>query len=433
MTVRETALLLLSEYESSGKYVNLSLSSHKTDSLTASERTFLTVLLYTTVERKITYDYIMSALSARSADDVSPRVKNILRLGLCQIIHIDSVPDFAAVNETVKLAKGKGERAFVNGVLRAAVRCEGKYPMPEREKNLARYLSVFYSFPQRTVKEFIKSFGEAETEALLKAFNALPKTSFSVNTLKIKREDFVRELRQKGLEASAAKNSSIGVKIEGSVNPCEVFGFEEGLFLVQDEASQIAVEALGVKKDDTVIDTCACPGGKSFAAYILSGGASMYAFDLHESKLSLILSGAERLGFFVNAAARDARTPDERLFGKADKVICDVPCSGLGVLAKKPDLRYKDIDALSNLPSLQLEILRASSKYLKNGGEMIYSTCTLRHEENSDVVNAFLSENADFELVDFTVGNLRSEGGMLTLLPHKHGTDGFFVAKLCRR
>ncbi len=432
MTVRETALSLLLEYENSGKYVNLSLSSHKADGLDAKERSFLTVLLYTTVERKITYDYIISALSARSIDDVAPRVKNILRLGLCQVMHVDSVPDFAAVNETVKLGKNKGERAFINGVMRAAVRNKKFLPMPDRGKNAARYLSVFYSFPLATVKRFISIFGETETELLLRCFNSPHSTSLSVNTLKISREDFVTKLVENGVKASIAENSEITVKIDGSINPCQIFGFNEGFFFVQDEASAVAVEALGVKAEDTLVDVCACPGGKSFAAYILSGGAKIYAFDLHESKLSLISGGAERLGFAIEYAARDAEAPDEALFGKADKLICDVPCSGLGVLAKKPDLRYKDIAAADALPELQLSILENSSRYLKVGGEMIYSTCTLNVAENEGVVRAFLESQKNFELVDFSVGALSSSDGMLTLLPHVHGTDGFFIAKLKR-
>ncbi len=432
MTVRETALALLLEYENGGKYVNLSLSSHKADSLSPSERSFLTVLLYTAVERKITYDYVAASLSARSVDDISPRVRNILRLGLCQIMHMNSVPDFTAVDESVKLAHGKGEKAFVNAVLRAAVRKKDSLPLPDRSKSVARYLSVFYSFPLKTVKKFISDFGEDETEKMLKSFNIVPPTSLSVNTARISREDFIAELLSKGVQVRAAANSSIGVKIDGSVNPCEIFGFDEGLFFVQDEASAIAAEALGARRTDTVIDVCTCPGGKSFAAYILSGGAKIYSFDIHESKLSLVSGGAERLGIDLTLGARDARNPDTRLFGTADRVICDVPCSGLGVLAKKPDLRYKDLTEAEALPSLQLSILRASANYLKPGGELVYSTCTLNRAENEDVVGAFLEEKPDFAAVDFSVGDLHSEAGMLTLLPHMHGTDGFFIAKLKR-
>lgn len=432
MTVREIALSLLLEYENSGKYVNLSLSSHKADSLSPKERAFLTVLLYTAVERKLTYDYIISALSSRSASDISPRARGILRLGLCQLMHIDSVPPFAAVNETVKLAGSKGERAFVNAVLREAQRRIDSLPMPERAKNPARYLSVYYSVPLPTVKHLVRMLGEDGAEDFLRTVNTVPPTTLTVNTLRITRDEFIKELARTGVAAQRTENSEISVKIDASANPCELFGYKEGLFFVQDEASAIAVSALGATKGDIIIDVCACPGGKSFAASVLSGGTPVFAFDLYESKLSLVKDGSKRLGLEINAAVRDARLPDESLLEKADRVICDVPCSGLGVLAKKPDLRYKDLDSLSELPDLQLEILTASSRYLKTGGEMIYSTCTLGEAENADVVNKFLSENRDFKLVPFTVGTLRAEDGMLTLYPHVHGTDGFFIAKIKR-
>ncbi len=430
MTVREIALSLLMEYENEGKYVNLSLSSHKADSLNAKDRAFLTVLLYTTVERKITYDYIIAALAKRPAEKLSSHTLNILRLGLCQIMHIASVPDFAATNETVKLAKNKGERALVNAILREAVRVKENLPLPDRNKNTARYLSVLYSFPPDTVKHFIALLGKEEAERLLLKFNELAPTSLSVNTRRISRSDFLGLLLENGIEAAAAKSSSIGVKIPASINPCEIPGYKEGLFFVQDEASAIAVEALGTSKDDTLIDVCSCPGGKSFAAAILSGGARIYSFDLHESKLSLVKSGADRLGLKLNVRTLDALTPDEALFGTVDKLICDVPCSGLGVLAKKPDLRHKPLERDGQLPALQLEILTKSSAYLKPGGEMIYSTCTLNPRENEEVVRAFLDSHEDFELVDFCVGGLCSDGGMLTLYPHIHKTDGFFVAKI---
>ena len=345
-------------------------------------------------------------------------------------MHLDSVPDFAAVNETVKLAGSRAERGFVNAILREALRRKDELPMPDKNKNIARYFSVFYSFPQELVKHFIKSFGEEKTEALLAYFNSVPKTTLSVNTAKISPDDFLSALKEKGYEAVRGEFSEISVNISGSVNPCEVFGYNEGYFFVQDEASAIAAYALGAKKDDTVIDVCACPGGKSFATAILSGGAKIHAFDLHESKLSLIRDGAKRLGVDISVSAKDATEPDFALFGTADKLICDVPCSGLGVLAKKPDLRYKDTESLKRLPELQLKILTATSQYLKSGGELIYSTCTLNEAENQEVVRAFLSQNAGFTPVDFSVGTLVSEGGMLTLIPSEHKTDGFFIAKI---
>ena len=435
MNVREATLKLLLEYEESGKYVNLSLNSHATDAFTREEKSFLTALLYTTVERKLTFDYYISALSSRSIDSIKPRTRNILRLGLCQIIMIDSVPDYAAVNETVKLTKNPGERSFVNGVLREAVRrkSDATLPMPEREKSYPRYLSVKESFPLPLVRHFISLFGTEATEKILSSFNTERHTDLTVNTNKISRDEFLKLLSEAGFSATPSSASSISVRIPVSVAPASLPGYSEGYFFVQDAASAIAVEALGLMPGMTCIDPCSAPGGKSFAAAILSGDkAKIISSDIHESKLSLIEGGLRRLGLkSITVGCRDASVVDESLVGVADRVICDVPCSGLGVIGKKPDLRYKDL-TLDSLVDIQYSILKASASYLKVGGRLVYSTCTLNPKENEENVLRFVLENKDFRLVDFTVGDLSSEGGMLTLLPHIHKTDGFFISLIER-
>ena len=433
MTVRELTLSLLTDCEANGKYVNLSLSSRRVDKLSGEERSFLTVLLYTVAERKITYDYYISAISGRSLDRIDPTTLNILRIGMCQIAHIDSVPDHAAVNETVALARNPGEKSFVNGVLRQAARLnkEGKLPLPPREKKVSRYLSVAYSFPQWLVKHFISLYGEDDTEKLLSHFNTARYTDLTVNLVKTDKEQYTKMLVDAGYTPISTVETKLGIRLDGSVNPRNLPGFEDGLFLVQDTACAVSAEALGVERGDRVIDVCACPGGKSFAAAILSGNGEVTSFDIHESKLSLIEDGAARLGLtHVSVGQCDAEKPREELFGSFDKVICDVPCSGLGVLGKKPDIRHRDNQSLQNLPELQYSILSASGNYLKDDGVILYSTCTLNPEENERVVERFLEENSEFSPVDFTVGGLKSTSGMLTLVPHVHGTDGFFIAKL---
>ena len=434
MNIRQIALRILDEYEVGGKFINLALSTHLTDGLSREEKAALTVLIYTSVERKLTYDYYICALSKRSESDIEPHTKNILRLGLCQILDMHSVPDFAAVNESVKLAKTPGEKSFVNGVLRAAVRQKDNMPMPPKEKNYRRYLSVKYSFPLATVKHFVSLFGEEKTERMLDFFNNVKYTDISVNSLKSSREDYCERLSEAGYHTKIQQDSPLSIRILDSVNPEMLPGFRDGFFLVQDTASAIASSLLDPKEGDLVVDVCAAPGGKSFAASILSGGkAEIHSYDLHESKLSLIKSGAQRLGFEnITVEQRDATTPDSALVGKADRVICDAPCSGLGVLGKKPDLRYKDISDLSALTELQLEILTASSRYLKKGGYLVYSTCTLNPLENESVVERFLSENPEYELVPFVCcGNMTD--GMHTMLPFEHLTDGFFMAKIRRK
>ena len=434
MTLREIALKLLLDYEQSGKYANLSLSSHLADGLSAQDRAGLTALFYTAVERKITYDYLISAISGRSIEKISAHTRAILRLGLCQILHMDSIPDFAAVNETVKLAKNQGERSFVNGILRTAVRQKDSLPFPKREKNAARYYSVIYSLPIKTVRHFMSMLPEDECLTLFETFNSSLHTSLTVNTLKISVDELLLSLEKSGYTATRATFSPITVCLPVSVDPKRLPGCSEGHIFVQDEASALAAIALGAAAGDTVIDVCSAPGGKSLVSAILSGdGARIYSFDIHESKLSLINATRERLGITgISASVRDALSPDESLVDCADRVICDVPCSGLGVIAKKPDLRYKDIEE-GDLPALQLSILKSSVRYLRRGGTLVYSTCTLNDAENRDVVAKFLSEEQDIYLEPFTAGTLSAPDGMITLWPHIHGTDGFFIAKLRKK
>lgn len=432
MNIRKLALDLLMKYEASETYINLSLSSHSADNLTAEERARLTALLYTTVERKLTYDYYISAISGRGLNEIDPYTKNILRLGLCQILEMNSVPDFAAVNESVKLARNKGEAGFVNALLRSAIRQKDCLPLPREDKNYRRYLSVKYSFPLWIVKTLDKLYGREATEKLLISFNENKYTDLTVNTMKTTAEELRKSLAEVGIDTIPSLAPEYTVRIPGSVNPERLPGFSEGHFFVQDSACVISALALAPKAGERIVDVCSCPGGKSFVSAILMGDSGeIRSFDLHESKLSLIAEGVERLGLSsIDIDCVDATEGREELFGKMDKVICDAPCSGLGVLAKKPDLRYKSEESAEALPELQLRILSRSAKYLRVGGEMLYSTCTLRKEENEDVVEKFLECNPEFTKIDFNVGNISSVDGMVTLTPHVHNTDGFFMAKL---
>lgn len=428
--LRKLALTLLTEYESLGKYVNLSLNSHKADGLDADERARLCALLYTTVEHKLTYDYYIASLSGRSIDKIDTVTKNILRLGFCQLLDMSGIPTHAAVNESVKLARSPGERAFVNGILRRADRERDHLPLPDEKKNEARYLSVKYSFPLWIVKSFISNYGRSGAEELLSRISEIAPTDLTVNTNKISTADFHKKLNDAGYAASISPLSPNSVRIYGSAVPKDIPGYSEGEFFVQDAACAAAIYAFDVKRTDAVIDVCSAPGGKSFAAAIMADKEGrVTSFDIHESKISLITDGAARLGLSnLSASVRDAREPDESLFSSLDKVICDVPCSGLGVLAKKPDLRYRSEEGLEELPELQYEILTKSARYLKPGGRLIYSTCTLRDEENANVVTRFLKENSGYHTVDFTVGEHKSDNGSFTFLPHVHNTDGFFMS-----
>ena len=430
INIRKIAFELLRSYEEEGRYVNLLLSSSKVKLLSKEERGALTALLYTAVEKKITYDYFLSAFSKRPSSEIDPYVRDIIRIGMCQILDMKSIPDFAAVNESVKLARHKGEAGFINAVLRAAVRSKDALPYPKREKNEARYLSVYYSIPVQTVKLFMEIVGEDECEALIRAMSNERGLSITVNENKISRDTLLEKLLPLGAKASPYTEN--GIVFEKSISPKELSGFSEGEFFVQDEASRIEALALDVKEGQRIIDVCSAPGGKAFAAAIKTGSeGSVHAFDIHESKLSLIKDGAQRLGLAnITVGVRDAAKPDESLFYSFDRVICDVPCSGLGVFAKKPDLRYKDVSAISALPTLQYEILEKSALYLKAGGVLVYSTCTVNPAENDAVTDKFIAAHPEFSYEGADIRGLDFSKGRITLLPHKNGTDGFYIAKL---
>ena len=430
VNARRLALSLLAEWESGDKYINLLLDSPRTRELAAQDRRFLTALLYGTVERLCTLDAIIARLTHKPADKLAPNTRRLLRLGLYQLLYMEGVSNHAAVNETVSLASNRGERGFVNAVLRAATRDESILTPPAREKDAVAHLSFAYGFPPLLVSHFLAEYGEEDTEALLSAFNRTAPLTLRVNTEKTDRATLLSALAEEGIAATPTTYSPYGLRLAESVDPTSLYGFDEGLFFVQDEASQIATAAAGIPQGARVIDTCAAPGGKSFGAAMAAGKAgSVLSLDLHESKLSLIRSSAERLGLAnLTARAHDGRSPDPTLIGSADVVLCDAPCSGLGVLGKKADLRHRAATR-TDLPPLQTQILSAAATYVKAGGVLLYSTCTLSTRENAAVAHAFAEAHPEFLFEDFAVGALSSQGGMLTLLPHRHGTDGFFIAK----
>lgn len=431
--VRRLALELLLRAESEKRFVNLTLPYAMQGDLSQEDKNLLVALLYGVTEKRISLDYYISALSGRSKERIDESTLNILRMGLYQLMYMDKIPAFAAVNESVKLTKNKGEASFVNAVLRSYERKKHELALPDREKSIKRHLSIKYSFPQNIVKHFISEFGEEEAEEILHAFSQTPPLCLRVNTLKITRDELLSVLGENGVKCEASELSPNGILVYDKVSPEALFGFSSGLFFVQDIASQIECEALVAKEGDLVIDVCACPGGKSFgAAMKMKDKGKVLSLDLHESKLPLIETGAKRLSISsIEARAHDSREALTEYIEKADCVICDVPCSGLGVLAKKPDLRHRELN-FDELTALSREILSASARYVKRGGYLVFSTCTLNRSENEEAVKEFLSKNPDFAPSDFRVGTLESEDGMLTLLPHRHHCDGFFISRMVR-
>lgn len=416
---RKIAYDVLVRCASAEQYSNIALDTAiKRAELTPPDRGLLTALVYGVIERQITLDAIIDSLCDRKSEDISPDVRTLLRLGLYQLAYLDRVPDHAAVNETVNMTP-KRSRGFVNAILRAFIRSKKEIPIPPKEADVIGYLSVKYSFCQALCRTFVKHFGLERTERLFAAFGEQPDLTLRTNTLRISREELIAKIGEQGIRALPTKESEAGIRVCDKSPVAELYGFGEGLFFVQDEASQLCVKALDAKEGMRVLDACACPGSKSFGAAIdMNNAGEVISCDLHRNKLSLVESGAERLGITIlTTEERDARNAKEEWLGTFDRVLCDVPCSGFGVFAKKPELRYKDPAASAALPDIQLAILKNASAYLKVGGKLVYSTCTLLPEENEENVSRFLAESNGFE---------RKE--QRTLYPDINGTDGFFYA-----
>ena len=430
MNVRQTALAVLTRCDRDGSYSNLALDAAiRAGNFSPADRALLTTLVYGVIERRVTLDYLIDRLSDRSADQIDPQVRGILRLGLYQLRYLDRIPPHAALNESVSLATRK-TAGFVNALLRSYQRRSGELKLPTKEDGILTYLSVNYSFPEPLCARFVQIFGEERAERVLAAFSHRPPTTVRVNTLRIDRETLLSRLAP---DAAPSPISPDGVILEGA-EPLRR-GLDEGWFFVQDAASQLCVRTLDAQPGETVVDACCCPGSKSFGAAIdMKNEGTLHCFDLHRNKLSLVERGAAGLGISIlRTDARDSRTYDPTLEGMADRVLCDVPCSGFGVIAKKPEIRYKDPAESAALPDIQLAILENNCRYVKNGGVLVYSTCTILPEENEENIARFLARHPEFALEGFSHGDIHATSGMLTLTPDEHGTDGFFIAKLRKR
>ena len=460
---RALALSTLLEVEK-GKYGNIAVDTvlKRTD-MSDPDRHLYTALVYGVTERKTTLEFLLGKFSSRPLDQLDSTVRLALCMGLYQLIYLDRVPDHAALDETVSLVSRKVS-GFVNAVLRSYLRFEAALPkspdgsrapresklttpaewvarFPELGEDDLTALSVCYGVPVSLCETFVGALGYNRAASALRGFCEKPPMTVRVNTQKTTPEALTAELTAAGLTVLPSLYASTALRVpEGAITATEAF--QRGDFFVQDEASQLCVAALDARPDHIVADTCACPGSKSFGiALTMENRGEVHSFDLHKSKLSLIESGAQRLGLsIVTATERDARQPDPELLGRCDRVLCDVPCSGLGVIAKKPEIRHKDLTESACLPAIQADILEASAGYLKPGGVLVYSTCTILPAENGDVVRAFLAAHPEFEPCDFTfpakdgtVCDIVSEGGMVTLLPDENRTDGFFIARLRRK
>lgn len=376
-------------------------------------------------------DYYID-LNSKSASKIEPKVRDIMRSGAYQLIFMDKIPASAAVNESVALCKKLGySRAsgFCNAVLRKIASCADKLPEPPG-KGTAQYLSVKYSHPQQFAQYIVDRRGYDAAEAFLAADNTIPDTCLQVNTLKITAQELFVRLSDANIPCSMHPWLPNCIVTAGSVSSMP--GFGEGLFYVQDPAAKCAVLAAALEPGMYVLDSCAAPGGKSFAAAIaMRNEGSIDSCDLHDKKIRLISEGAQRLGLScINAFSHDAR---EQFYRQYDAIIADVPCSGYGVIRKKPEIRYKPLEDSASMPAIQAAILENLSQYVKPGGVIVYSTCTVLERENEDVVKAFLRAHAEFSAEGFTLPNGETAAdGYITFWPDIHGTDGFFVSKLRR-
>ena len=435
MGARETALCALIACRKEGAWSNGVLKEYiQRDKLDPRDASLATRLCYGVIQNRGKLDFYLKQLLTGKLKDLHPVVRDILHLGIYQIYEMDKIPDSAAVNESVTLTKkySRNPRAasLVNGVLRSAVRSKGALTEP------ASYADR-YSHPEELITLLKGSLPKGTLEGMLIANNAAPQTVVQVNGTRTTAAALLQQLEGEGVSAHPHGWMENCLVLERTGNIEQLSAFREGLFYVQDPASKLAVLCARLPKEGCrVLDCCAAPGGKSFAAAIaMEGNGSVTSCDIHPHKTGLIESGAARLGFDnIRACCQDGTAFRQEWEGQMDTVICDVPCSGLGIIRKKPDIRYKNLKELEQLPALQLTILKNQSRYVRPGGVLMYSTCTVLKRENEAVVEAFLKEHPDFclEPLELPGEFEKNETGMLTLIPGQHDTDGFFICRLRR-
>lgn len=422
---RKTAYTVLLKTEKEQAYSNLELN-RQIQLLKPDNPPFVRELVYGVLENKIYLDHILSGLIPKGLRGIKKQVLTLLRMGLYQIIFMDSVPSYAAASETVKLAKKltPGRDGFINGVLRGYEKKKETIVLPDRSRNLTEYLSVRYSYAEWIVKLWLSLFGEEKTERLLAAGNERPDISVRVNFLKTDRKSLASALEKQGFQTKESSESSRVLLVKGS-GLLDTVQYREGYFSMQDTASVLAAEALCAKLGDTVLDICAAPGGKSLAlAEIMENTGRIRSFDIYKHKLSLLEREAERLGIsIVETEENDGCAIRSDLSETADCVLVDGPCSGLGVIRRKPEIKYKEIsDDGASLAEKQLRILTVSSRYVKPGGTLQYSTCTVNRLENEDVVRQFLENHREFVKVFER-----------QLLPNIDAVDGFYICRMEKR
>lgn len=421
---RKTAFLTLLDVETKKSYSNLALN-HQMIVTKPNHEGFVRELVYGVLEHKLTLDYYIDLLADSGVNSLKTHELIILRMGIYQIGYMDSVPEYAAVNESVLLAKKycRGKSGLINGILRAYLNKKMQLKLPDRSEDEVRYLSVKYSYAPWIVELWLKHYSSDFVEALLAAGNETPPMTVRLNWLRIMKQDLVRKLEEAGFEVTEGDICSNALHVKGQ-KLLDSDLYKLGLFTPQDESSMLVAEKLDPQHGDIVMDMCAAPGGKTMAiAERMNNTGKIIASDIYRRKLDLVDKDAKRLGI-TNVVTRswDAAREDSSMFQKADRVLVDVPCTGLGVVRRKPEIKYKEhVDEMDLLPKKQLAILSASASYVKPGGTLVYSTCTINPDENEKVTDAFVKRNPSFKKVERTL-----------LLPNVNGTDGFFICVMKR-
>lgn len=437
MNSREVALNIINRVLIEGAYSNLVLSNELNEcDLNEKDRALVTELVYGTIRRKKTLDMIISNF-IKDISLMDERVLNILRMAIYQMHFLDKVPEFAACNEAVELAKqiSVQDSKLVNGILRSYT----KNPDDMDIKDKIDRLVYQYSYEPWFIRMIYKQYGEENGRKILSGLNATPKVTVRVNTSKADYDEVYERLEELGydIEEGYACPEAIIIKGGSSIENNELF--KEGLITVQDESAMLVSPILDLKDGDIALDLCAAPGGKTtHIAELLNGTGKVYAFDLHENKLSLINDNLQRLGLNnAEVDVMDATKLEPKYIAYADKVLIDVPCSGLGIIRKKPEIKWnKSRKSLKELVPTQREIMENAWAYLKNGGTMIYSTCTLNIEENQENIEWFLNKHKDAKVEKIFLGNMDNfiynNDGSLTILPNEY-MDGFYIAKISKK
>ncbi|WP_195970170.1 16S rRNA (cytosine(967)-C(5))-methyltransferase RsmB [Clostridium thermobutyricum] len=436
MNSRSIAIKVLNRVLLEGAYSNIALSKElDLSNLNSKDKGLVTEIVYGTLRRKRTLDLIIGSF-VRDISIMDKRILNILRAAIYQLRFLDKIPSYAACNEAVEEAKKISLKSskLVNGILRNYLKKEGKVNI--KFSNKLYKLAYDYSFEPWLVRLFISQYGENKAIKIMKGLNSTPSITLRVNSLKGDYDSVLEELERLGYNVEEGSISPDAIVIKGgsAIEANELFN--EGKCTVQDESAMLVAPVLELEKDDTVLDICSAPGGKTtHIGEILENTGKVLAFDLHENKLSLIKENCERLGVKnVELSQMDGTILNEKLINIGDKVLIDVPCSGLGIIRRKPEIKWnKNKDDLKSLIKIQREIMKNSWQYLKSGGVMVYSTCTLNKEENEENIRWFLKSYEDAKLDTVFIGkgeNIEyTEDGMVTILPNKN-MDGFFIAKL---